>query len=336
MGRLPGSTNQNKKIVNKDIELPKFICYTCGEVSKSERFSPVLKTGLFKGMRNHAPICRKCLQDLYLHLLHDVYDDDVYATVKRICSMYNIYFNEEIFESLSNSKKDNIMNDYIKSLNLKQYEKHRGKTYDVTVVEEKDLQKIRNQINNNEKIITEKTKEFFGYGLLDEDYLYLQDEYTDWTSRCECVTKSQEVIFKQICFCELDLLKAHRKGLDTKDLNRALLNLLDSANIQPKQIATNNAMDNEIIGMRIANWEKSKPLPDLIDIDEELKDVDYVGRYIDVFFKGHLAKSIGIKNVFSNLYEKFMKKYTVNKPEYEDDDINDTVFDSIFDDNGDE
>ena len=95
-------------------------------------------------------------------------------------------------------------------------------------------------------------------------------------------------------------------------------------------------MDNEIIGMRIANWEKSKPLPDLIDIDEELKDVDYVGRYIDVFFKGHLAKSIGIKNVFSNLYEKFMKKYTVNKPEYKDDDINDTVFDSIFDDNGDE
>ena len=35
MGRLPGSTNQNKKIVNKDIELPKFICYTCGEVSKT-------------------------------------------------------------------------------------------------------------------------------------------------------------------------------------------------------------------------------------------------------------------------------------------------------------
>ena len=317
--------------INKELEIPKYICYACGEVSKSERFSPVLKTELFKGMRNHAPICRKCLQKLYSHLLHDVYDGDTYATIKRICSMYNIYFNDEVYESISNLNNDNLINNYIKNLNLKQYEKHRGKTFDVTVIEEKELETEKNNYNGNIEDITDKTRKFFGYGLTDEDYEFLQEQYNDWTSRSECVTKSQEELFKQICFCQLNLLKANRKGLDTKDLNRTLLNLLDSANIQPKQVSSNNA-DNNVIGMRIANWEQNEPLPDLIEIDEELKDVDKIGRYIDVFFKGHLSKSIGLKNGFSKLYEKFMKKYTVNKPEYEDDDISDAVFDSIFDD----
>ena len=33
-----------------------------------------------------------------------------------------------------------------------------------------------------------------------DDYLFLYEQYSDWTARHECETKSQEEIFKQICF----------------------------------------------------------------------------------------------------------------------------------------
>ena len=39
---------------------------------------------------------------------------------------------------------------------------------------------------------------------------------------------------------------------------------------------------------------------------------------------------MNIKNGFSNLYDKFMKKYTVDKPEYDADESNEALFDAIF------
>ena len=180
----------------------------------------------------------------------------------------------------------------------------------------------------SEKEVSDETKLFFGVGVAtDEEYIYLQNQYDDWTSRYECNNKSQEEIFKQICFVQLDIVRARRKGIDTRDLQQAFLKLLDSANIQPKQIATSSDDLSNVFGVRISDWENSAPTP---NIDESLQDVDNIGRYIDVFFKGHLCKSMGIKNVFSNLYQKFMKKYTVEKPEYEDDEGNDALFDAIF------
>ena len=85
--------------------------------------------------------------------------------------------------------------------------------------------------------------------------------------------------------------------------------------------------DAQTLGTLIQKWENEKPLP---DIDPELQDVDRIGLYIDVFFKGHLAKMMGLKNGLSNLYNKFMKKYTVEKPEYKDDENNEALFDAIF------
>ena len=65
-------------------------------------------------------------------------------------------------------------------------------------------------------------------------------------------------------------------------------------------------------------------------IRDRFKDVDKIGLYIDVFFKGHLSKMMGLKNAFSNLYEKFMAKYTVTKPQYDEDSDSEALFDQIF------
>ena len=66
------------------------------------------------------------------------------------------------------------------------------------------------------------------------------------------------------------------------------------------------------------------------EIDEQLRDVDKIGLYIDVFYRGHAAKMLGIKNAFTKIYEKVMSKFTVKPPSYEDDEDSEKLFDKIF------
>ena len=110
----------------------------------------------------------------------------------------------------------------------------------------------------------------------------------------------------------MEILKANRLGLDTKDLDKTFQDYLDTANLKPKQNNLDALSDAQTFGTLLAKWENERPLP---EIDEELKDVDKLGLYIDVFFRGHLAKMMGLKNGLSNLYNKFIKKYT-KKPKY--------------------
>ena len=39
---------------------------------------------------------------------------------------------------------------------------------------------------------------------------------------------------------------------------------------------------------------------------------------------------MGIKNGYSDAYLNYMKKYTVTKPEYDEDEESDIIFDAIF------
>ena len=180
---------------------------------------------------------------------------------------------------------------------------------------------------NNTKKASDKTVKFFGNGFSDDEYEYLQEQYDDWIARHECKTKAQEEIFKQICFTQLELLRATRTKQDTKDLTATFQKLLDTAKLQPKQNTKDTMSDGQVFGTLIDKWENTRPLP---EIDEQLKDIDKIGLYIDVFFRGHLSKMMGIKNAFSNLYTKFIQKYTVNKPEYDTDDNSEVIFDAIF------
>ncbi|WP_146045142.1 hypothetical protein [Clostridium sp. 3-3] len=170
-----------------------------------------------------------------------------------------------------------------------------------------------------------KTVKFFGTGFTDDDYIFLEDEYLDWTTRHECNTKAQEEVFKQICFAQLDILKAKRGNLSTKDLTKTLQDLLATANLQPKQTKDNTLAEQNTFGTLIRKWENEKPIP---EPDEEWKDVDGIVKYVTVYFLGHLCKMMGIKNSYSHLYELEMSKYKVDKPEYEDDD--EALFDAVF------
>ena len=134
-------------------------------------------------------------------------------------------------------------------------------------------------------------------------------------------------MFKRVCFKELDIDKAQKEGKDTKELDKTLQELLGSLNLKPSQNNSNVLTESKTFGQLIEKWENEKPIP---EPDEEFKDVDRIGLYIDVFFKGHLSKMMGLRNGFSALYENFMSKYTVKKPEYDEDTDSEILFEQIF------
>lgn len=319
MGRTPKSTKATLQ------------CLNCKKESAEGNFYS--SNSKFYSSTGKVPYCKKCIKEFYNHY-YEKYKEENYVfpekkAIKRLCMALDIYYGEEVFASaLKEIEKTPAMSvdaAYMKVAHLRQNSKY---TYDETFKHDEKDGVTESYVDlNNTMDVDEKVVEFFGNGFSEDDYKFLNREYNDWTARHECNTKAQEEIFKRICFKQLEILKATRLGEDTKNLDMTLQNYLDTAKLQPKQNSGDTTADNQTFGTLIDKWENERPLP---EIDEELRDVDRIGLYLDVFFRGHLSKMMGLKNGLSNLYTKFIKKFTVEKPEYNDDENSEALFDAIF------
>lgn len=319
-------------------EKEKYTCFSCGnEYVETNYYN---SNSEFYGNTGKIPYCKQCIEKFYQSYF-DKYTNEGCLTperkaIKRLCMAFDIYYREDVFNSSLKKVKDgdiaiSPMGQYMKVIQLFQYNQKK-ETYENTITQEEEtlqnsiIAGISDDIADDFKV-DEQTINFFGSGFKDEDYKFLKREYDDWTARHECKTKTQEEIFKDICFNRLQNWKALQKGEDTKDITSAFQKMLDSGKLQPKQNSGDTVADNQTFGTLINKWENTRPLP---EIDEELRDVDKIGWYIDIFFKGHLSKMMGLKNGLSNLYTKFMKKYSVEKPEYNDEENSEILFDAIF------
>lgn len=313
----------------------KCTCFYCGKEyvdtnyynSNSEFYSNIGKI----------PYCKQCIEKFYQQYCEKYTNEGCLSpekkAVQRLCMVFDIYYREDVFESSMNKIKESNMNispmgQYMKTIQLQQYNRNK-ETYENTITQAEQENFAMSSIADMSSEITvdQKTIDFFGSGFSQEDYKFLKREYEDWTARHECNTKAQEEVIKDICFNRLQNLKALRRGEDTKDITASFQKMLDAGKLQPKQNAGDTTADNQTFGTLIDKWENERPLP---EIDEELKDVDRIGTYVDVFYKGHLSKMMGLKNGLSNLYTKFIKKYTVQKPEYSDEENSEVLFDAIF------
>jgi hypothetical protein len=319
------------------VKKEKYKCLHCGKSYVDTNYYS--SNSIFYGNDGKLPYCKQCIERLFQYYsrkyANEGYPYPERKAVKRLCMAFDIYYKEDVFNSAIRNYKDsdaNVvtspMSQYMRLIQLTQYNRNK-ETYENTLVIES-----QHEIDEGAPIdastdfeADKDTVDFFGSGFNNEDYEFLKREYEDWTARHECKTKAQEEVFKDICFNRLQNLKALRKGEETKDITASFQKLLDSGKLQPKQNKGDTLADNQTFGTLIDKWENTRPLPEITD---DLKDVDKVGSYIDIFFKGHLAKMMGLKNGLSNRYTEFMKKYTVDKPEYNDEENSEVLFDAIF------
>ena len=310
---------------NKIIDGELLLCGKCNDFySKSAFYTDHnYKSGYF-------PICKKCVFAM-VEQRNKKNDEarETKASVQKVLRLMDLPYIDSLYESsiatvqndIGEKNRTSPFLHYITC--LKSLPNWKGRTWDDSEFEE--------DTENAEALSKRKPRKeiikLFGSGYSNEDYLYLQDQYDDWRTRTQIDSKSQETYIVRICCKLLDIRKAQQKGIETDKLDKSLNELMASANLQPRQNVTNASTDALTFGQLIEKWENEEPIP---EPSEDFKDVDNIGRYIDVFFKGHLAKAMGLKNGYSQLYDDYMKPYTASKPEYGEDGVSDAIFNSLF------
>lgn len=312
---------------NKLIDLDYIYCPVCGEFISKMNFYKSNKTA--SGYVHLG--CKKCILGMatdYDKKTGEYKDNKEKA--KNVLMLMDLPFIEADYDNAVIDIK-NAVNEKNRGTAWQQYivmaqslPQYKGKTWKHS--EFKYHEDDDEDIDENSRII-KAAKKRFGLGYSNSDLFYLENEYQDWTRRYQCENKAQELLFKRVCFKQLDIDKAQRLGKDTKELDKSLQELLGSLNLKPSQNTSNVLTESKTFGQLIEKWENEKPIP---EPDEEFRDVDRIGLYIDVFFKGHLAKMMGLKNGFSSIYEKFISKYTASKPEYKEDEDSEVLFEQIF------
>lgn len=162
----------------------------------------------------------------------------------------------------------------------------------------------------------DESKDFWGSGFTNDELYWLNVEFTDFLNKYEVESKGMELLIQEICLTQLDIRKRRASGEKVDQQLKTLQDLLGSSNLKPVQETGANAVEQETFGTLIKKFENERPIP---EPDEQWKDVDGIGKYLRVWFLGHLARMMGVDNPYKNEYDEEIKKYKIELDEEEDD-----------------
>lgn len=318
------------------------ICRKCGTAySRLKGYFPVSYSYLYKGT-GYLPYCKECVDGMFASYLAECQDPK--KAVRQMCRKLDLYWNEKVYEAVEKQNSTrSMMTSYITKINAI---KLASKSYDDTLKEEgalwlepraySDMQLSESVIEHtsDDVEISDDVVAFWGPGYTPSMYIELENRYKYWISRFpnkEDIDVGTEALVRQICNLEIDINRDRAAGKSIDKNVNTLNNLLGSAMLKPAQQKDDaeSSINETPLGVWIDRWEKKRPIP---EPDPMLKDVDKIVKYITVWFYGHISKTLGIKNMYCDMYEKEMEKMKVSRPEAysEEEDDDEIVFNSIF------
>lgn len=319
------------RILDRDL----LLCPSCGDFMKSE-------TAFYSDKRyatERYPICKRCLMKIVEQRRTDKDEpNETKESVQKVLQMMDRvyddqFYNECVKGAYDETKEKNRSSPFATYItatgSLPQW---KGKTWADSDFGDLNSSIEQSEINENSRIL-KNAKKRFGTDYKAEELIWLENEYQDWITRHECNTKPQEELFKNLSLNRLERKQAVKEGKPTKEIDKTFQELLATQNIQPRQTGMDSFADAQTFGTLIQKFEETRPLP---EIDPELEDVDKIGLYIDAFFRGHTSKMLGLKNTFSHIYERVMSQFTVHKPQYNEDEDSEVIFEKVFGSNHDE
>jgi hypothetical protein len=333
---VPNINNIYDERIKSGAVIPEFInkvglykCCSCGKATNdiNDKTFALAYSNLYAGRDYHLSICTDCL-DALLNYYMDESKMTLYEGCRRICSMYDIYYSDSIARMTEENSKQPLakMSYYLSKTYLPAYS---NKTYANTLIEE-ELEKSKNSLVIDDNIL-DTDLDFWGFGFTPEEIKFLNNKYKTWTTSHECNSHSKVVIFQQICMLELQILKNMQKGESVTALQKQLNEFMNSGNLQPKQNNEDALVEANTFGTLIKKWENEKPIS---KPNPEWEDVDGIKKYISIWFLGHLANMIGIKNKFGDkwtkLYEDEIDRLSATPPVYFDEDSEAPSFEDVF------
>jgi hypothetical protein len=291
-------------------------CTRCGSIKKLNATNFYKSySELFKNNGDSRMcICKDCVIEL-AEQFKTRFNSDTRGLYE-MCKLLDVYYIKSLYESAieqasKNNKKDsNPYSIYFQKVNsLPQYAKK-------TFIDSEPF----NKVLDNEEIaedIGRDIVDFWGDGLSQRDYDFLEREFKNLTSRYECDSYAQELLFKEIAFQTLDIRNKRKEGKDVSKEVKTLQDLLGSANIKPAQENASMASEQVTFGTLIKKYENEQPVPEPLP---EWMTADWIRKYVVVWFFGNLCRMMGKVNPFQDEYEKEMDNYTVkvDVDEYEE------------------
>ena len=320
------------------------VCTRCGtRYPKRKGNFAVSYAALYRGIGTLS-VCKNCVDAMYTQYFQQARKPE--DAIRQVCRKLDLYYDEAIYQSVvAKSVPRTLIDQYISKLNQQRY---MGTSYDDTLIKENSMwqfgivEKEQDVVSVDEPApvvedVPEPVEEekievapaliaFWGDGFDPGAYDMLQKRYEEWRGDGE-FDIATEMLVKQICLTELDIAKDRAEGRSPEKDIQILNSLMGSANLKPAQQQKSDetqALADVPLGVWLYRYENERPLP---EVDEELKDVNHVRRYVFTWM-GHLCKMLDIKNEYSDLYDDAMEKYSVQKPEYESDEYDDILLDS--------
>ena len=303
---------RTKKVVEEVTikeEIAEIKCTMCGEIKKANANNFYKSYSiLFKGnYENRMCLCKSCITDLYEKMFCK------YGTNGRAlyecCKMLDVYYELNLYNSalkqFDNKTNGSIISVYFQKVNsLPQY---KNKTFI-----DSDLFNKEVQSEELEQSVERNVIDFWGEGLLQNDYEFLEKEFDNLTNRYECDSYAQEVLFQEIAFQRLDIKKKRSGGSSVDKELKTLQDLLGSANIKPAQENASMASEQVTFGTLIKKYENEKPVPEPLP---EWMTENWIKKYVCTWFLGNLCRMMGKSNPFKEDYENEMDAYTVKVDE---------------------
>ena len=333
-----------------EVDAGSIVCSKCGtSYGRRKGNFPASYAVLYKGL-GYIPVCKNCIDSMYNKYLSEC--GNAKDAVRQMCRKFDLYWSEAAFETVEKKNTTrSMMTGYLQRLttiNLigKCYDdylaetgclwKFPGRKYSQTITP--DTRQAPSDSADDEEdeiIVPDEVADFWGPGYTPSMYMELENRMQYWKSKLPdgiTIDAGTEALLRQICCLEIDINRDRAQGKPVDKNVNTLNTLLGSAMLKPtqKKDDADTAFENQPFGVGIKYYENRRPIP---EPDPELKDVDGIIKYIDVFFRGHLAKMLGLKSAYSKLYEDEMAKIRVERPEYDDED-DESFFNDVFAGNG--
>lgn len=330
-----------------------FRCTHCGrEHGKQKGLFPFSFSPLFRENNGYVPICSVCIDELF-----DQYKGRMVSeadAMRRMCMICDLYWSPTLYETVRNSANPglSLIRTYISKLNLSKYN---GKTFDDTIneehlaqmgipVQEKPKPPVEEETAKKEKQVvtlpsnapkpSAETILFWGSGLTPDVYQDLNLRYQRWTRNLpKPLDDGTEGLYKQLCLAEVNVVQNMAAGKPIESAQRIINDIMGRLNITPEQQTEGDdvlGLESTPMGVWIRRWEDKRPLP---EEDEDMKDSAGVIRYINTWFLGHIGKMLGIKNIYTKMYEDEIAKYRIERPELADEEDDEFIID-LFGENG--
>lgn len=320
MAKNTASKAKEIKII-EEVERPK--CVMCGGTyPKQTGYFPRSYSPLWFGNGYYAPICKNCIIKLFKYYMVEL--NDVQLAFERVCMKLDFYYHPNMYKSIfEQGGVDGIWGEYYKQINHTQW--GTGKyTYDTTLEkraqgddtpEENDIDvfdEIEKEKESDQELAdSQESIDFWGDEYTPSEHKQLNDDYTSLLIQAnngEPPSKPLELTLKDICTITIDLKRARKSGTakpqDIASLQTTRMKLFEQAGLKPNPDDGNSLAAKNALGVLIDVWENTEPVPKYPE-ENKLK------QYIDIWFKGHLARAAGIKNDTQGDYDAEIEKYKV-------------------------